>query len=90
MADDKSVQGAAEKILGLLNPKIGQSEPTTKAEPSVEPEVKTQEVSNDNQSTSDEIVEEAASTENTETKVEEQPTQQEEVKKTNLQFELHY
>ena len=93
MADDKSVQGAAEKILGLLNPKLGQSTPVVKAEPSVEPEVKkeatpvaeqTQEVSNDNQSTSDEIVEEAVATENTETKVEEQPTQQEEVKKPNL------
>jgi len=93
MADDKSVQGAAEKILGLLNPKLGQSAPVVKAEPSVEPEVKkeatpvaeqTQEVSNDNQSTSDEIVEEAVTTENTETKVDEQPTQQEEVKKPNL------
>ena len=37
MADDKSVQGAAEKILGLLNPKQGQSAPVVKAEPSVEP-----------------------------------------------------
>lgn len=75
MADDKSVSGAAEKILGLLNPKEGQSAPVVKAEPSVEPEVKTQEVSNDNQSTSDEIVEEAVATENTNEEVTEQPTQ---------------
>ena len=84
MADDKSVSGAAEKILGLLNPKEGQSAPVVKAEPSVEPEVKTQEVSNDNQSTSDEIVEEAAATENTNEEVTEQPTQKEEVEKPNL------
>ena len=84
MADDKSVQGAAEKILGLLNPKQGQSAPVVKAEPSVEPEVKTQDVSNDNQSQSDEIVEEAVATENTNEENTEQPTQQEEVEKPNL------
>lgn len=87
MADDKSVQSAAEKILGILNPKAGQSAPVVKAEPSVEPEVKkeiTQEVSNNNQSTSDEIVEEALATENTTEEVTEQPTQQEEVEKPNL------
>ena len=84
MADDKSVQGAAEKILGLLNPKQGQSAPVVKAEPSVEPEVKTQDVSNDNQSQSDEIVEEAVATENTQEEITEEPTQKEEVEKQNL------
>jgi len=84
MADDKSVQGAAEKILGLLNPKQGQSAPVVKAEPSVEPEVKTQDVSNDNQSQSDEIVEEAVATEKITEENTEQPTQQEEVEKPNL------
>lgn len=85
MADDKSVQGAAEKILGLLNPKSGQSAPVLKAEPSVELEdKKSQEVSNDNQSQSDEIVEEAVATENTQEEITEEPTQQEEVEKQNL------
>lgn len=85
MADDKSVQGAAEKILGLLNPKLGQSAPVLKVEPSVELEdKKSQEVSNDNQSQSDEIVEEAIATENTQEEITEEPTQQEEVEKQNL------
>ena len=85
MADDKSVQGAAEKILGLLNPKSGQSAPVLKAEPSVELEdKKSQEVSNDNQSQSDEIVEEAVATENTQEEITEEPTQKEEVEKQNL------
>ena len=85
MADDKSVQGAAEKILGLLNPKSGQSAPVLKAEPSVELEdKKSQEVSNDNQSQSDEIVEETPATENTQEEITEEPTQQEEVEKQNL------
>lgn len=87
MADDKSVQGAAEKILGLLNPKLGQSAPVLKAEPSVEPEVKKeqpQEVSNDNQSQSDEIVEEAVTTENTTEEIKEETTEQEVVEEQNL------
>ena len=89
MADDKSVQGAAEKILGLLNPKLGQSAPVLKAEPSVEPEVKKeqpQEVSNDNQSQSDEIVEEAVTTENTTEEIKEERKEWEEL----AQAVLHY
>ena len=34
MNTDKSVQGAADKILGILNPQEGQLEPKTKVEPS--------------------------------------------------------
>ena len=37
MAQEQTVQGAADKISGLLNPKEGQSEPEKKAEPSEQP-----------------------------------------------------
>ena len=38
MAQEQTVQGAANKISGLLNPKEGQSEPEKKAEPSEQPQ----------------------------------------------------
>jgi len=62
---DKSVSGAADKILGLLNPQEGQSEPEAKAEPSVEP-VEEQATSQESQSTSEEAPAEVESTENVE------------------------
>ena len=73
MADSTNVQGAAEKISGLLNPKEGQSEPETKAEPSEQPqeEVKKEEPSQESQSSSGETQKEEAS-ENTEIKEETQ------------------
>jgi len=37
MAQEQTVRGAAEKISGLLNPQVGQSEPEKKAEPSEQP-----------------------------------------------------
>ena len=37
MAQEQTVHGAAEKISGLLNPQVGQSEPEKKAEPSEQP-----------------------------------------------------
>ena len=38
MAESTNVQGAADKIKGLLNPEQGQSEPEKKAEPSEQPQ----------------------------------------------------
>jgi len=76
MNTDKSVQGAADKILGILNPEEGQSEPTTKVEPSeqAQPEaVETQQeapveaAQESNQTEIEEVATEATSTENQET-----------------------
>lgn len=76
MNTDKSVQGAADKILGILNPEEGQSEPTTKVEPSeqAQPEgVETQQeapveaAQENNQTETEEVVTEVTSTENQET-----------------------
>ena len=73
MAENTTVQGAAEKISGLLNPNQGQSEPEKKAEPSEQPqeEVKKEEPSKESQSSSGETPQEEAS-ENTEIKEETQ------------------
>ena len=73
MAESTNVQGAAEKISGLLNPNQGQSKPETKAEPSEQPqeEVKKEEPSQESQSSSGETQKEEAS-ENTEIKEETQ------------------
>ena len=76
MNTDKSVQGAADKILGILNPEEGQSEPKTKVEPSeqAQPEaVETQQeapveaAQESNQTETEEVATEATSTENQET-----------------------
>ena len=76
MNTDKSVQGAADKILGILNPEEGQSEPKTKVEPSeqAQPEaVETQQeapveaAQESNQTEIEEVATEATSTENQET-----------------------
>ena len=78
MADSTNVQGAADKIKGLLNPEQGQSEPEKKAEPSEQPqeEVKKEEPSKESQSSSGETQKEEAS-ENTEIKEETQTESEE-------------
>ena len=65
MAQEQSVQGAAKKISGLLNPEEGQSEPEKKAEPSEQPQKITEETSTESQPESEGTQEEAAP-ENTE------------------------
>jgi len=74
MNTDKSVQGAADKILGILNPEEGQSEPKTKVEPSeqaqpeaVEQEAPVEAAQESNQTEIEEVATEATSTENQET-----------------------
>lgn len=71
MNTDKSVQGAADKIAGILNPEEGQSEPTTKVEPSeqAQPETTEQEApveaaQESNQTETEEVATEATSPEN--------------------------
>ena len=78
MAESTNVQGAADKIKGLLNPEQGQSEPEKKAEPSEQPqeEVKKEEPSKESQSSSGETQKEEAS-ENTEIKEETQTESEE-------------
>jgi len=65
MAQEQTVQGAADKISGLLNPKEGQSEPEKKAEPSEQPQKINEETSPESQPESEGTQEEAAP-ENTE------------------------
>ena len=76
MAESTNVQGAADKIKGLLNPEQGQSEPKKKAEPSEQPEKIKQESSKESQSKSEETPKEEAS-ENTEIKEETQTASEE-------------
>ena len=71
MAQEQTVQGAAKKITGLLNPKEGQSEPAKQAEPSGQPQEIKEETSQESQSKSEETPKEVA-TENTEIKEETQ------------------
>jgi len=71
MAQEQTVQGAAKKITGLLNPKEGQSEPAKPAEPSEQPQEIKEETSQESQSKSEETPKEVA-TENTEIKEETQ------------------
>jgi len=65
MAQEQTVQGAAKKISGLLNPEQGQSEPEKKAEPSEQPQKINEETSPESQPESEGTQEEAAP-ENTE------------------------
>ena len=65
MAQEQTVQGAAKKISGLLNPQQGQSEPEKKAEPSEQPQKINEETSPESQPESEGTQEEAAP-ENTE------------------------
>jgi hypothetical protein len=71
MAQEQTVQGAAKKISGLLNPEQGQSEPEKKAEPSEQPQKINEETSTESQPESEGTQEEAAP-ENTEIKEETQ------------------
>jgi len=71
MAQEQTVQGAADKISGLLNPKEGQSEPEKKAEPSEQPQKIKEETSPKSQPESEGTQEEAAP-ENTDIKEETQ------------------
>lgn len=96
MNTDKSVKGAADKILGILNPDEGQPKPETKVEPQEqtnveEPQEETpqevqetqQEVAEqDNQSQTEEVVQEAESSETQETNVNETELQEEAEKPT--------
>ncbi len=61
MAQEQTVQGAAQKISGILNPKEGQSEPEKKeAVPSEQPQKIKEEPSKESQSKSEETPNEAA------------------------------
>ena len=60
MAQEQTVQGAAKKITGLLNPKEGQSEPEKQAEPSEQPQEIKEEPSKESQSKSEETPKEEA------------------------------
>ena len=60
MAQEQTVQGAAKKITGLLNPDKGQSEPAKPAEPSEQPQEIKEETSKESQSKSEETPNEAA------------------------------
>ena len=71
MAQEQTVQGAAKKISGLLNPEQGQSEPEKKAEPSEQPQKINEETSPESQPESEGTQEEAAP-ENTDIKEETQ------------------
>jgi hypothetical protein len=71
MAQEQTVQGAAKKISGLLNPEPGQSEPEKKAEPSEQPQKINEETSTESQPESEGTQEEAAP-ENTDIKEETQ------------------
>ena len=71
MAQEQTVQGAAKKISGLLNPEEGQSEPEKKAEPSEQPQKINEETSPESQPESEGTQEEDAP-ENTEIKEETQ------------------
>ena len=71
MAQEQTVQGAAKKISGLLNPEQGQSEPEKKAEPSEQPQKINEETSTESQPESEGTQEEAAP-ENTDIKEETQ------------------
>ena len=71
MAQEQTVQGAAKKITGLLNPDKGQSEPAKPAEPSEQPQEIKEETSKESQAKSEETPKEVA-TENTEIKEETQ------------------
>jgi|TARA_R110001632_G_scaffold105394_1_gene214740 hypothetical protein len=71
MAQEQTVQGAAKKISGLLNPDKGQSAPEKKAEPSEQPEKIEQETSPESQPKSEGTPKEVV-TENTEIKEETQ------------------
>ena len=93
MAQEETVQGAAKKISGLLNPDKGQSDPEKKAEPSEQPEKIEQETSPESQPKSEGTPKEVV-TENTEIKEEKQTATNEpelhrvKVKETELEMTI--
>jgi|TARA_R100000479_G_scaffold55594_1_gene26352 hypothetical protein len=72
MADAQNIEGAAEKISGLLNPK-DQQETETKAEPSETPEKQEAESQPESEGTKAESTENAETTEETTTELQEEP-----------------
>ena len=81
MAQEQTVQGAASKISGLLNPKAGQSEPEKKeAVPSEQPQEIKEEPSKESQSKSEETPKEEAT---------EKPEIEEETQTETEEPELH-
>ena len=76
MAQEQTVHGAAEKISGLLNPQVGQSEPEKKAEPSEQPQKIKEESSEKSQPESEGTPKEEA-TENTDIEEETQTATEE-------------
>ena len=80
MAQEQTVQGAAKKISGLLNPKEGQSEPVKPAAPSEQPQEIKEETSKESQSKSEETPNEAAT---------EKPEIEEETQTATEEPELH-
>jgi len=80
MAQEQTVQGAAKKISGLLNPKEGQSEPVKPAAPSEQPQEIKEEPSKESQSKSEETPNEAAT---------EKPEIEEETQTATEEPELH-
>tara|TARA_Y100000033_G_scaffold24812_1_gene23432 strand:+ start:198 stop:1175 length:978 start_codon:yes stop_codon:yes gene_type:complete len=72
MSDAQNIEGAAEKISGLLNPK-DQQETETKAEPSETPEKQEAESQPESEGTKAESTENAETTEETTTELQEEP-----------------
>jgi len=72
MADAQNIEGAAEKISGLLNPK-DQQETETNAEPSETPEKQEAESQPESEGTKAESTENAETTEETTTELQEEP-----------------
>ena len=58
MAQEQTVQGAAKKISGLLNPKEGQSEPVKPAAPSEQPQEIKEETSKEDYESMKKLLEE--------------------------------
>jgi len=80
MAQEQTVQGAAKKITGLLNPDKGQSEPAKPAAPSEQPQPIKEETSKESQSKSEETPKEVAT---------EKPEIEEETQTATEEPELH-
>jgi len=80
MAQEQTVQGAAQKISGLLNPKEGQTEPVKPAAPSEQPQEIKEEPSKESQSESEETPKEVAT---------EKPDIEEETQTETEEPELH-
>ena len=85
MQVDKTMQGATEKITGLLNPKEGQSEPEKKQ---IEPQEQTQE--KPVEETKPDVVEEVSKSETEEAKPETESSEITETEQTESQNPVSY